>query len=77
MIWLPLPEPWRMDDFVFEARNRGVAVTPGSVFAVGREPTADAVRVCLGSIREERLTQGLAILADLLRQPPEAALPDA
>jgi DNA-binding transcriptional MocR family regulator len=77
MIWLPLPEPWRMDDFVFQARNRGVAVTPGSVFTVGRAPAADAVRVCLGSIREERLTQGLAILGDLLRQPPEAAVSGA
>jgi DNA-binding transcriptional MocR family regulator len=74
MVWLPLPEPWRADDFVFQARNRGVAVTPGSVFAAGRETPANAVRVCLGSNPEERLNQGLAILAELLRRPPEAAV---
>lgn len=77
MLWLPLPDPWRMDDFVFQARNRGVAVTPGSIFAAGREPPPNAVRVCLGSIPEERLSKGLAILADLLGQEPEAGLPDA
>ncbi len=72
MVWLPMPSPWRADDFVFQARNRGVAVTPGSVFAVGRDTPAPAVRVCLGSVSEERLTQGLAILAELIRQSPEA-----
>jgi DNA-binding transcriptional MocR family regulator len=76
IIWLPLPEPWRMDDFVFQARHRGVAVTPGSVFAVGREPLPNAVRVCLGSIPEDRLSRGLAILADLLGQSPETGLTD-
>jgi DNA-binding transcriptional MocR family regulator len=49
-------------------------VTPGSVFAAGRETPANAVRVCLGSNPEERLNQGLAILAELLRRPPEAAV---
>jgi len=72
MLWLPIPSPWRADDFVFQARNRGVAVTPGSVFAVGRDEPAPAVRVCLGAVSEERLSQGLAILAELVRQSPEA-----
>jgi DNA-binding transcriptional MocR family regulator len=73
MLWVPLPEPWRADDLVYQARNRGVAVTPGSVFAVGRETPANAVRVCLGSISEERLTQGLTILAELLHDPPHSS----
>lgn len=77
MIWLLLPEPWRMDDFVFQARNRGVAVTPGSVFAVGREASPNAVRVCLGGIGIDELTRGLGILACLLREPPDAGVSGA
>lgn len=74
-LWLPLPEPWREGEFVAAARARGVAVAPAEVFAVGRQPTPPAVRVCVSAQPErESLARGLDVLADLLHQPPSAPL---
>jgi len=67
-LWLRLPEPWRRDSFVAEARARGVLVTPADVFAVGREPAPHAVRLCLGAARDrDALARGLDVVAGLLR----------
>ncbi len=69
--WIDLPEPWRTDAFVAEARRRGVAVMPAEAFAVGRSPTPHAIRVCVGGPRDhETLTRGLETLAELLAEPP-------
>jgi DNA-binding transcriptional MocR family regulator len=66
-LWLRLPEPWRSDSFVAEARARGVALTPAEAFAVGRSPVPHAVRLCTGAARtREALDRGLSIVADLL-----------
>lgn len=74
-LWLPLPEPWREGEFVAAARARGVAVAPAEVFAVGRQPTPPAVRVCVSAQPDrESLAQGLDVLAGLLAQPPSAPL---
>lgn len=71
-LWLALPEPWRADDFVAQARQRGVGVTPPSAFAVGRGAVPHAVRVCLGAVADRsRLEKALGILVDILDQPPE------
>ena len=84
-IWLALPEPWRMHEFVTAMRNRGVALTPGDAFHVnppGRDDAGDsavamnAVRLCLnGPANDDDVRHGLTILADVLRQPSRAALP--
>jgi DNA-binding transcriptional MocR family regulator len=67
-LWLRLPEPWRSDSFVAEARARGVAVTPAEAFTVGRGPVPHAVRLCTGAARSrEALVRGLGIVAELLR----------
>jgi len=70
-----LPEPWRRDDFITEARRRGVAVTGGDVFAVGRASTPQAVRLglCQPSSIDD-LARGLRTLADLLASPETAML---
>lgn len=69
-IWLRLPEPWQADNFTAQARAHGVAVMPASVFAAGRTIPPQAVRVCLGATKNRaELTQGLEILADILRAP--------
>jgi DNA-binding transcriptional MocR family regulator len=66
-VWLRLPEPWRSDSFVAEARARGVVVTPAEAFTVGRGPVPHAVRLCTGAARtREALERGLAIVAELL-----------
>jgi DNA-binding transcriptional MocR family regulator len=67
-LWLRLPEPWRSDSFVAEARARGVALTPAEAFTVGRGPVPHAVRLCTGAARtRERLARGLSIVASLLQ----------
>lgn len=74
-LWLPLPEPWRTEAFVAQARARGVMVTPSLEFMVGRASAPHAVRVCLGAtLSRERLEEGLRRLAVLLDQGPETAL---
>jgi DNA-binding transcriptional MocR family regulator len=66
-LWLRLPEPWRGDSFVAEARARGVAVTAAEAFAVGRAPAPHAVRLCIGASRSrETLARGLGIVSELL-----------
>ncbi len=74
-LWLPLPEPWRTEAFVTQARARGVMVTPSQEFMIGRNTAPHAVRVCLGAtLSRERLEEGLRRLAVLLEQGPEPVL---
>ena len=74
-LWLPLPEPWRTEAFVAQARTRGVVVTPSQEFLIGRESAPHAVRVCLGAtLSRERLEEGLRRLAVLLAQGPEPVM---
>ena len=70
-LWLLLPPPWRSSQFVAAARERGVAIDPGSAFAVDRDQAPHAVRVSLSAASSrERLQRGLRILAGLLDEPP-------
>jgi DNA-binding transcriptional MocR family regulator len=70
-IWLPLPPPWRTAQFVAAARERGVAIDPGSAFAVDRDQAPHAVRISLSAAsNRERLQHALQILALLLDEPP-------
>jgi DNA-binding transcriptional MocR family regulator len=70
-IWLPLPPPWRTSQFVAAARERGVAIDPGSAFAIDRDQAPHAVRVSLSAASgRERLRRALQILAALLDEPP-------
>lgn len=73
-LWMELPEPWRAEHFVAQARTRGVVVNSPDEFLVGRESAPHAVRVCLGGgLSRARLEDGLKRLADLLRTPPGAS----
>jgi DNA-binding transcriptional MocR family regulator len=70
-LWMQLPEPWRAENFVSQARARGVAVNSPDEFLVGRETAPHAVRVCLGGgLSRSRLEDGLKRLAELLQTPP-------
>jgi DNA-binding transcriptional MocR family regulator len=63
--WLSLPEPWNGEDFAARAKARGVLVTPGEAFAVGR--AYPAIRVCLGAARgRAELKAALSLLAGLM-----------
>jgi DNA-binding transcriptional MocR family regulator len=70
-LWLPLPPPWRTSQFVAAAWERGVAIDPGSAFAVDRDQAPHAVRVSLSAAgSRERLGRALSVLAALLDEPP-------
>ena len=72
--WVHLPEPWRSDTFVAEARAHGLAVTPAEVFLVGRGAPPHAVRVCLGAARSElELEKGLRALVAAVASGREGA----
>lgn len=73
-LWLELPEPWQAEAFAAAARRRGVGVTPGAAFAVGRQAPR-AVRVCIGTPpTQAALERGLTRLVELLAAAPEAYL---
>jgi DNA-binding transcriptional MocR family regulator len=74
-IWLELPEPWRSDEFLAQARRRGVLVTPPEAFVPAREEAPHAVRVCLGAARTRvQLEKGLKIIRELCRSTPKPTL---
>ena len=74
--WLPLPRPWRHEDFTAEALRRGVLVGSARVFAVGRQPVPHAVRLCLHAAGARAdLRKGLEILNAMLEGGPEGDLP--
>jgi DNA-binding transcriptional MocR family regulator len=69
-LWLQLPDPWRANDFATEARRRHVAVTPAESFAVGRNSTPHAVRICFGMPRtRDELQAGLETISKMLMDP--------
>jgi DNA-binding transcriptional MocR family regulator len=73
-LWLPLPEPWRAELFVSQARARGVIVNSAEEFMVGQKGEPHAIRVCLGAtLSRDRLSEGLRRLAELLATPPRPA----
>lgn len=73
-VWLSLPEPWSEAAFVGQARHYGVAVAAGSSFAIGDQPRAQGIRVCLGAGSEADLEEGLGVLVRLASSSPEPAL---
>ena len=75
-LWLHLPEPWRADDFIAHAQERGVALTGGAAFVAGRTDAPAGVRLSLGGAEtRERLTQGLNVVSELLASWPKVHLP--
>ena len=66
-LWMTLPEPWTDEAFAAEARRRGVLLTAGTGFAIGRPPL-EAVRIALGSPKSlAEVQRGLDAMAGLLR----------
>ncbi|MFF3753550.1 PLP-dependent aminotransferase family protein [Streptomyces sp. NPDC002018] len=63
--WWELPAPWRAETFVAAAAARGIAVTPGSAFAVAGRAAPDAVRIGLASPPPPVLEYALGELAAL------------
>jgi DNA-binding transcriptional MocR family regulator len=74
-LWLPLPPPWSAADLVARARQRGIALAPADMFAVGAAVPA-AVRLSLSGPRDLReLERALGTIAALLDDGPGPGRP--
>ncbi|WP_340160462.1 PLP-dependent aminotransferase family protein [uncultured Hoeflea sp.] len=73
-VWLPAPGAWTEEEFVAQARLNGVAVAPGSAFAMSDNVRKQGVRICLGAETSRTLQRGLNVIARLARSKPEPAL---
>jgi DNA-binding transcriptional MocR family regulator len=68
-LWLELPDPWRGESFARATLERGVAVAPAELFAIGRGAVAHAVRLGLGAARDRvELTRALGIVRSTLAE---------
>ena len=72
--WIALPDAWEEAAFVAQARRQGLAVAPGSTFAIDEATAHRGIRVSLGAENLAAVAQGLGIVARLLRSEPEPAL---
>jgi DNA-binding transcriptional MocR family regulator len=71
-LWLPLPEGWTSNSFAAAAERRGALVLPSENFAIEPFHAPRTVRVSLSTVQDEnRLQEGLEILAEILRKGPE------
>jgi len=71
--WLHLPERWRSDEFVAQARQRGVLVAGAEVFAVGRRVVPHAVRIAISAAESrDTVRTALVALAELVDGAPGA-----
>lgn len=73
-IWLPLPESWTEEGFVAHASRNGVAVGPGSSFAVSEGAAEAGIRICLGAETLQDMEKGLTTICRLFRSRPEPLL---
>lgn len=64
--WLHLPEPWRSDEVVAQARQRGVLVAGAEAFAVGRRDVPHAVRISFGGVSRDALDRGFEVLNEVI-----------
>lgn len=70
-IWLPISEPWRIDEFVHHAATLGVSLAPTDLFVPARDPAPHAIRVCTGNESDPaRVEDGLRVLARMLKSGP-------
>ena len=71
-VWLPLPGHTTAEDFVEQARLRGVLVSRRPARSSSAPPRVDQrVRICLGPpSSREALEDALRILAGVLKDPP-------
>ncbi|MHC9245284.1 aminotransferase-like domain-containing protein [Aeromonas jandaei] len=69
--WLPLPEPWRSQEFAAAADALDVGVASGEHFAAGQFAAPQGVRLSLSQpATDARVAEGLVRLAQLLRGTP-------
>jgi DNA-binding transcriptional MocR family regulator len=68
-VWLTLPAPWTRGEFLARLTPLGIGAVPSDAFALSAPP--EALRLGLGAPRtKDDLAHGLAVIADLLGEPP-------
>ena len=73
-LWIPLPAPWRADEFVRKCRTQGVSVLPADAFAAGRIDARHGVRLMLACGPDRTaLERGLGLVREVLKSDPEPA----
>ena len=71
MIWLPLPEPWRVEPFSAALRQAGVLVRTADHFAVGRTEIPQAVRISVNAARScDEIERGVRAIVAVLQGVP-------
>lgn len=75
-LWLTLPPRCRTDDVLVAARERGVLVSPASLFATDEQVAVpQAIRLCLGAPEHrEDLERALRTLAEVLDRKAQGLL---
>ncbi|MGN7869527.1 putative HTH-type transcriptional regulator YjiR [Paracoccus haematequi] len=73
-VWLELPPGRDEEEFVAQARQRGVAVASGRAFRLDERGRRDAVRIALGSTGAEDLRRGLRLVVETLGSNAEPVL---
>lgn len=68
--WWRLPGAWRADLFIAVAARQGIAVTPGSAFAIAPGAAGDCVRLALATPSLDVLADGLERLHAISRGEP-------
>ncbi|UCI31759.1 PLP-dependent aminotransferase family protein [Mesorhizobium sp. B4-1-4] len=67
-LWLDLPSGYTQEDFIAACDKRGVILRSGEMFAVSKEQASPAIRIVLGSPRnQEELTQALEGVTAVLK----------
>jgi DNA-binding transcriptional MocR family regulator len=72
--WIPLPDEHQEAGFVEHAKALGVAVARGSSFLANDTAPYPAIRVSVGSVTFNQLTEGLSAIAKILNSLPEPPL---
>jgi 2-aminoadipate transaminase len=66
-LWLELPLGFDSSELLIHVRERGVLFSPGRYFYV-QNPRPNALRLAFTNVDEKRITRGIAVLADSLKQ---------
>lgn len=70
-VLLHLPHPWRADEFAGAARALGIAIVPGSAFALEPGTMSDSVRISLSAVPDRAVLAGaLQTIRDLVDTNP-------
>lgn len=70
--WLPLPEQWRVAEFVQAADTQGIGIASGDLFTTNHYPAPSAIRLSISHPADNlSLDKALSVLKTLLQTTPQ------